>query len=292
MNSEEGMMFATVLKLHPLKGGSIPVTHGHHAHAAFLDILRAVDPEVAKVLHASGERKPFTVAPLTGLEGRRVEEGQIPVRPGDALWLRFTLLDERLFQTFVRCFLMGPERPVIRLGRVELGVAEVLATPGSHPWAGYTSAQELLERWHKRAMGGKDNPGYVFEFECASPTAFSLGGPWGKRMEVLPMPRLFFGSLATTWDTWFREVFVMSPRDVRDYVAETMVVSRMKLETRMFQCRQYLQVGAGGMLTYELLDYADEGMARSLNTLADFAFYAGVGYKTTMGMGQVRRLSK
>jgi CRISPR/Cas system endoribonuclease Cas6 (RAMP superfamily) len=28
----------------------------------------------------------------------------------------------------------------------------------------------------------------------------------------------------------------------------------------------------------------------ALNALADFAFYAGVGYHTTMSMGQVRRI--
>ncbi|MFQ6084514.1 MAG: CRISPR system precrRNA processing endoribonuclease RAMP protein Cas6 [Candidatus Aminicenantia bacterium] len=26
-----------------------------------------------------------------------------------------------------------------------------------------------------------------------------------------------------------------------------------------------------------------------MNALADFVFYSGVGYKTTMGLGQVRR---
>jgi CRISPR/Cas system endoribonuclease Cas6 (RAMP superfamily) len=28
---------------------------------------------------------------------------------------------------------------------------------------------------------------------------------------------------------------------------------------------------------------------RTLNLLADFAFYSGIGSKTTMGMGQARR---
>ena len=30
-------------------------------------------------------------------------------------------------------------------------------------------------------------------------------------------------------------------------------------------------------------------MLRLVNLLADFAFYCGTGYKTTMGMGQTRR---
>jgi CRISPR/Cas system endoribonuclease Cas6 (RAMP superfamily) len=42
-------------------------------------------------------------------------------------------------------------------------------------------------------------------------------------------------------------------------------------------------------VTYLLKDRRDEAMARLLNLLADFAFYSGVGYKTTMGMGMVKR---
>jgi len=211
------------------------------------------------------------------------------VTPEHSYELRFTVLDQGLFTTFVQHFLRGGSRPTVRLSGVEFQVSEVLTTPGSHPWAGYTTAQELLDRWQGRDMGGKDNPGHVFHLEFASPTAWSLGGRLGKRMEVLPQPRLFFGGLATTWDYWFKDVFTMG-RDLREYVAETVVVSQMQLETRMHQYRGYKQVGAVGRLTYRLLDYANPGWARLLNTLADFAFYAGVGYKTTMGMGQVRRL--
>jgi CRISPR-associated endoribonuclease Cas6 len=36
----------------------------------------------------------------------------------------------------------------------------------------------------------------------------------------------------------------------------------------------------------------NEAARCQLNTLADFAFYAGVGIKTTMGMGQTRRVVK
>ena len=290
MSSEQGMLFAAVLKLHPLRAGTIPVTHGHHAHAAFLDIVRQVDPAVSEALHGSGDRKPFTVAPLRGLERRPVQHGEMVVRPEDALWLRLTILDERLFQTFTHRFLMGDTRPTIRLGRVELGVAEVLVTPGSHPWAGYPSGRALLDRWAEREMGGADNPGHGVELEMASPTAFSLGGAWGKRIEVLPMPRLVFGGLATVWDRWLGDVFKMGP-DLRAYAEEAVVVARIaRLETRMYQFSRHPQVGAVGQLTYRLLDYANPDLARRLNVLADFAFYAGIGYKTTMGMGQARRM--
>ena len=54
--------------------------------------------------------------------------------------------------------------------------------------------------------------------------------------------------------------------------------------------RRAPQVGFVGQVTYGLM--AESEAARcQLNALADFAFYAGVGMKTAMGMGQCRRMT-
>jgi CRISPR-associated endoribonuclease Cas6 len=59
----------------------------------------------------------------------------------------------------------------------------------------------------------------------------------------------------------------------------------------MLRFRRSPQVGFVGQVTYGLM--AENEAARcQLNALADFAFYAGVGIKTTMGMGQTRRVVK
>jgi len=302
-------LYACVLKLHPTTPALIPATQGHHAHAAFFDIVRAIDPTLAEALHQSGERKPFTISPLilpTPARSRReTATGSRPALPprrtaaGSEVWvhpdqtgeLRFTILHEELFQTFIRRFLLGDDRPTIRLGGADFLVSEVLTTPGSHPWAGYTTAQQLYDRWRSTPLAAKNNPGHYFHIQFASPTAWSLGGKWGKRMEVLPSPRAFFGGLAATWNTWFADILSLDTRLIRDYAAEAVVVSQIEqLTTHVYQYQRYLQVGVTGNLTYELLDYANESLAMALNLLADFAFYAGCGYKTTMGMGQVRRV--
>ncbi|GFP33975.1 hypothetical protein HKBW3S42_02315 [Candidatus Hakubella thermalkaliphila] len=51
----------------------------------------------------------------------------------------------------------------------------------------------------------------------------------------------------------------------------------------------YSLIGFQGKCKYTVLSNQNE-MTRYLNILADFAFFAGLGQKTTMGMGQVRRL--
>jgi len=81
---------------------------------------------------------------------------------------------------------------VIRLGRAQLLIKEILTTPGSHPWSGYTS-------WAQLAAEGHPEPEITLDF--TSPTAFGFGQKeWGKKVIVLPEPDPVFGSLARSWN--------------------------------------------------------------------------------------------
>jgi CRISPR-associated endoribonuclease Cas6 len=45
-----------------------------------------------------------------------------------------------------------------------------------------------------------------------------------------------------------------------------------------------------GEVSYRILGNVDALTIKQINVLADFALYCGVGRKTPMGMGMVRRL--
>jgi CRISPR-associated endoribonuclease Cas6 len=66
-------------------------------------------------------------------------------------------------------------------------------------------------------------------------------------------------------------------------------VSRYRLSTRLLDFGGYQELGFSGQVTYEFSRDVPVELARAINALADFAFYGGVGAKTTMGMGQARR---
>lgn len=286
-------LYASVVKLLATVDGFIPATQGRLAHAAFLDLIRAVDPALAETLHASNQRKPFTVSPLQGLGQAR--EGQIKVKAGQEVWLRFTLLGSELFTTFTR-YLLSPrslvgrgvrgEGPNLRLGELEFTISEVLTTPGSDPWAGYTSLGDLCRCWQNVLLA---ESAWQIGLELASPTVFSPGRrkELGKQMDPLPSPGMLFGSLAAAWNEHLP--IPLDKLAIRTYAEETVVVGLYRLESRMFRYWGQPQIGATGIITYLLQDRRNQEMARALNLLADFAFYSGVGYKTTMGMGQVRR---
>jgi CRISPR/Cas system endoribonuclease Cas6 (RAMP superfamily) len=58
----------------------------------------------------------------------------------------------------------------------------------------------------------------------------------------------------------------------------------------MLRFRRAMQVGFVGRVTYGLMA-DDEPLRCQLNALAGAALYTGVGMKTTMGMGQCRRVT-
>jgi CRISPR-associated endoribonuclease Cas6 len=261
------------------RSGDLRATQGHLAHAAFLSILNQVDPSIAQAIHDYPKRKPFTISPLGGFG--HGADGRLSITAGQEGWLRVTLLDPHLFQTFIRYFLEGG-KPVIHLHRLPFQVSEILNNPESHPLAGYDNLTALAGRWQTINVAQDCDIGLTFN----SPTAFSQRGGRFRQMRVLPDPDLLFGELARYWDALTGD---NSRDDVMNYVREAVVVSRHKLETHMFEFRSSKQVGFTGSVVYKLLDKNETTLIAHLNRLADLAFYTGVGYKTTMGMGQVMR---
>jgi CRISPR-associated endoribonuclease Cas6 len=274
-------LYAIVLKLVPTHETTVRATVGHQAHAAFLRTVRESDAALAEVLHwPNMPARPFTVSPLLGVG--RARNGQVRLSPEEDYYVRFTVLYPPIFERFMARFLRGDGRPVIRLGRALLLIKEILATPGSHPWAGYTS-------WAQLAAGANPDPEIALEF--TSPTAFSFGQQeWGKKAVVLPQPDLVFRSLARSWNTLAPPPLQMDQDALLAYVTEHVVVKRIHgLETQLLRFRHSPQVGFVGRVTYRLMA-EDEAARCQLNALADLAFYTGVGMKTTMGMGQSRRV--
>ncbi len=290
------MIYSIAIQLSPTRPGTIRATVGHQAHAAFLRAVKEADPALADVLHHPIlNQRPFTVSPLMGVEAEQRMNGRVAVEPEETYTLRFTVLYEPIFQQFMGRFLRG-DRPVLRLGRVLFLIKEILATPEDSPlrpalrasgqaWAGYTTFEELA------AGAGTSEP--LIELAFHSPTAFSFGQrAWGKQFHVLPDPRLVFNSLARTWRAFAPPELSLDPREVERYADENVVIQRLEdLETRMLHFGRYPQVGFIGRVTYRLMDKSKESATwrKKLHALAEFAFYAGVGYKTTMGMGQCER---
>ncbi len=271
-------LYASVITLTAQEPAFIPASGGgQYAHAAFFNILDQVDPRLAAAVHeiaGKGRRKPFTVSPLMGLPRPRGEGHLLPA--GWACWLRVTLLDDVLFRSFIEYFQAGPAGCAIRLGDAHFLVNEVLTTPGSHPWAGVITLDDL-----RRRLDAPPPAAIALEFH--TPTSFKLGN----YIEALPLPRLVFGSLATVWANLSGENLVTA---VERFAERHLHMEIHRLVRHGPRLNNQPQIGATGRVVYRFLTPEDGPLARAINVLADLAFYAGIGRKTTQGMGMARRL--
>ncbi len=261
-------LVACVMRLVALEGATLERTQGHRVHALFLDLMRRSDPVLAAMLHADRQAKPFTVAPLQGYERRLVA--------GDEYLVRLALLRGDLYMTFASVFLRGAP-PELQVGTARFVVREVQTTAEGHPWAGVGSWRDILAR---------GQPDETITLQFVTPTAFTqaVDERGNKRIGLFPAPDAVFGSLLRRWNLLAPEPM---PADLLDQL--DVLPSRYELRTAMLKFGRSPQLGFTGRCTYEV--HGPESGRRLLATLSDAAFFLGAGYKTTQGMGLVRRIA-
>jgi CRISPR-associated endoribonuclease Cas6 len=270
-------LHSIVIKLLAQESGTLPGGVGELAHGAFHATIQAIDPDLATQIHDAQSRKAFSLSPLYGYRQRSGDQ-RIQVQAGQEGWLRLCLLDPRLFHAFTR-HLLARVQPSIRLGSLSFAISEVLGSPGSHPWTGYTTMQSLQALTETRQQ-------WVLAFE--TPTAFHWGDADNgrRRVELFPSPKMMLAGLRTRWDRMTGEAWGL---DFETWAERNVVVGRIwRWESQPFPYRNQSYSGGCGQLEYRLLDDSNQEYAAHLNRLLHFAFYTGVGYKTTHGMGQVR----
>ncbi len=276
-------LYSVVLELVALNEATLPATMGHQAHALFLDLVRQADPALAARLHDEPGYRPFTVSPL---QGGRVQGGQLHLQAAQPCRLRLTLLDGGyLWQCLSRHFL-NVGRSVLHLGQAKFELNRVLSTPSADPtgWASFVDWQTLANT----------SPVPTVRLRFVTPTAFNVGD---KQFTLFPEPALVWDSFLRVWNLYAPPACKIEEADkesLREFVKSQVVVSDYELQTVTQHFPSFVQKGFVGVCTYKIkLDKngkfsPDLGLTSQIAGLTQFARYAGVGYKTTMGMGQVR----
>lgn len=278
------MPISTVIYLIPSEDVTLRPTMGHHAHAAFLSLLRMSNPEKAVEVHASSKQKPFTVSPLIGKGERR--GNLLRIRAGTECWLRYTFLDDELFAHFGNAFLTQ-SFPSIRLGEARFQLSRLVASAGvDTDWSGSHTYEDLLEF---------AQPDTKIRLEFRSPTAFRELTPHGKKTRNHANI-----DLIRCYQSWINKWNAFAPMQIDkgrllDFVAHHGGLTTVESKSKMLDFGKHKEIGFVGSCGYQF--FSDRGAKskkegetlRMANLLADFAFYCGTGYKTTMGMGQTRR---
>ena len=271
-------LYSSVIRLTNLHRVTLRGDGGQHAHAAFHAIIHQVDPALARYLHdeLKDKRKPFTLSPLMDLPQRK-GTSEVYLREGWQCWLRATILDDKLFRTFIEYFMNPGKLPEIRLGDAHFLVSEILTTPGSHPWAGYTTLEDLQKKLDEPAP-------QRIQFDLFTVTSFKLQD---NKIETMPTPKHVFGNLAGAWRQLTGENHV---QPIEEYAEKNLQIASQRLKRERTVLHNSPQLGAVGRVEFVRTDGEDSSTARALNLLADLAFYTGIGRKTAQGMGMSSRV--
>ena len=269
------MLLAAVVTLTPVEPASVPADLGRAVHAWFLDRIEGVDPELAHRLHEGEGPRPFTASNLWGTG--RARGGRVTLDPDRPCWLRLTGLTEEASDGIERALPAVGER--VTLAGASLRVAGLATQPDQHPWAGRADYAELVQRYTLES--GPGPRGVTMRF--ASPTMFRSQG----RDLPLPLPSLVFDGYLRKWNAFSP---LALPEEAKRYAGECVALGRFKLRSHLVSFEQGgkgAHVGFTGQVRFRFL-VGDGYWTRVMLLLAGYAFWAGTGYRTTVGLGQTQ----
>jgi CRISPR-associated endoribonuclease Cas6 len=272
MNMHGTTLYSVLLELQAQHEAHLPVTMGHKSHAMFLRLVARTDPALSVRLHDEPGYRPFTLSPLLGAASCG---NHVALSAGQTYHVRVTLLDGGNLWDSLSTLLLETGPLVIRLGEASFTITRLLSTAAADPtgWAERSSWEELVATPMRQSM----------TLSFASPTAFNISG---KYFALFPEPLLVWESLVRSWNSYAPDELQIEKQALQDLLRHKVTVTACSLWTHTLHYPKYTQKGFAGTCTYTIQE--DGECASQLARLAAFARFAGVGYKTTMGMGQVR----
>ncbi len=267
---------------------------------------------------------PFTMEHRVQAQRENVH---LPLDPQKSYFVRLTLLHGDLFPLLYSMVMekkagtaSDKQQPFMQIGKQSFALEEVISTPDDPSgWTGFTTCETMVEQAKTRRL----LPAQPLEVEFASLTTFNRihnsTKLFGKYYARLPLPSYVFGSLANRWHEIAPPALthVIQRERLEAYIeADGVVIDDYQLQAHTIHFAEYTQRGFIGTCRYLLRGPEDPLTAQASLTLSQqlsrekgawnsselgiltlrqqilllswLAFYTGVGYKPTMGMGQMR----
>jgi CRISPR-associated endoribonuclease Cas6 len=249
----------------------VPADSGPLVHRWFFRMLvRYPDGsgDLAGTLHERAVFKPFTLSPLV-----RLPRDAAPTALDPCPALRVTSVDPRLSRWLGH--LEAEQLDTVRVGPSWLRAVAVATDATVSTWADAVTFEALARRWQE---AGSVPDRVTLHF--VSPTAFRQDG----HNVIFPLEAEVFRSLARKWRQFAPPGLALPPALEEPGLIHA---SRYELQSVYRADGEFPQKAFQGWCEYVIDRRAEQAVACGVQMLADFAFYAGVGSMTTMGMGQV-----
>lgn len=111
-----------------------------------------------------------------------------------------------------------------------------------------------------------------------TPTSFKTAG----RQVIFPTTDLLMNSLMQRWDAFSKDLSLGDP-EIRSHLADHVVIRDYRLSSASFSVNSAWLKGFIGQI--DLVVTGPEALCRVASLLLDYGRFAGVGIKTTLGMG-------
>jgi CRISPR-associated endoribonuclease Cas6 len=217
-------------------------------------------------------RNPVKKQGKRGFDSLLQCDRKLPIPADTSCWWRISLLDDSLFGNLAKLWLnLNPSQPW-HLGSANLYITSVLGTAQStQPWANFAPYSQIYEN--------ASDCDRLIKFQLCTPTAFRQG----KFDSPLPTAECVFKSLLARWNTY-------SSIPLSAEMLEYIFPSSFQISSEAVKNYNGHFIGCIGDISFRILGDPEPSVIKQINALADFALYSGIGRKTTMGMGMVRRV--
>jgi len=264
------MLAAIDVRLYSENDCILPHPCAHMLHAVVLDMVRRMSPEAAEELHRESQVKPFSLSTLWPRKGAKGDSLLIP--PYTECRFRLCTANRQTFETFGRpLFAAIAQGASLQIGPYAF---RILSGDIEDSAKGAATYQELLGQERNEAL-----------LRFVSPTTFRRRGI----AVPIPEPELVYGSL---WQRWKAFSQIDIPEEIYDQMCSSLAVSALDVHTRAWKYPRYVLVGFVGLVKFELVRPVNSDVRRLFSALSRLAGFTGVGYRTTMGMGQCRLIDQ
>jgi CRISPR-associated endoribonuclease Cas6 len=256
---------------------SFPIDQGRALSAAFLSWIRSKDPALSKHLHdPNATPRPYTLSNLHTDISKKTD--RVFLKANSISWFRITSISANLSNFILTKLLDSLPGKEMTLSKSAFTISDVTWNPDRHPWAGGMTYANLI----KDGLLGQTDPQFPMHF--ASPTAFHSHGVH----LPFPLPKLAIHSWMASWNAYSPMAF---PETLFNDLQGAIGISNYKMRSEVVRFGKATFIGGVGRCTYSVINH-DLYWQQLLNGLSGFAFYAGTGVKTSMGLGQTRRMDQ
>ncbi|MGC9770988.1 CRISPR-associated endoribonuclease Cas6 [Fervidobacterium islandicum] len=260
------MFYSPILILKSLDDGTINHYAGKKIHGWFFKVLKQADEVVSSILHSNISDKSFTVSSFLGHNVSK----PIQIEKGKNYTIRITLLEDRIFELFTnQVFEEKLKNAPVQIENVEFTV-EGYTLDQTHKWSGFISEEELFKIDHSER---------IIKMKFYTPTCFRIGDLHLRE----PDPEKVFTSILRKFNKYSS---IKIDESIAERFKEIKIKEQDTIQKRVYFPNFYIQ-GFVGTVVFEVPD--DEKLLLAAHVLSEFAFYSGVGYKSTMGLGQAKR---